>query len=62
MNLDNLKARAAKNAEEARNESPRLVVGTEPVKPPPTIIKPKSNTKTSKKLGQSYLDDLKNSL
>lgn len=29
MISDDLKARAAKNAEEARNETPRLVVGTE---------------------------------
>lgn len=62
--LEAMTHRAAKNAEEARNDKPRLVVGTES-KPPPTTLnkaRPSSNSNTNKKRAKLALDEIRESL
>lgn len=58
--LESLQLRAAKVAEEARNEKPRLVVGTERVKHQEPEIKP--GKASSKESARAALDRIRESL
>ena len=59
--MNNLQARAARIAEEAKANKPRYVSGTEPVKPIQTEHRPIANGQRKRDAGQSVLDELKNS-
>lgn len=58
--IKNLELRAAKVAEEARSNKPRLVVGTEPAKRQELEIKP--GKVSSKESARAALDNIRESL
>jgi len=56
--MNNLQRRAEKIAEEAKTDKPRLVSGTEPVKPNQDPMRRMSNSKRNRDKGKSTLKDL----
>lgn len=59
--MNNLQARAARIAEEAKAETPRYVSGTEPVKKY-APVRPMSNSQRNRDAGQSTIDSIRESL